>query len=106
MSELQLSDPRQELMVTEEIVRAHPRFPDYPLLPEDLITRTADGTWRKYAPGMAVEGFVLSDEQVRRLKPVWVQSAHLLYEVLGDVPDGEESDEVIAMKRGNHGYSF
>lgn len=97
---------RQELMVTEEIAGAHPMHPDYPLLPEDLITRQADGTWYKFAPGMGITGFVLNEEQVQKLKPVWVITEHLLYEVTGDVAADEISPEILAQKSSGPSYDF
>lgn len=85
MGRLELGEAQQGLMVTEEIAGAHPQHPNYPLLPEDLVAREADGSWHKYAPGLAVVGFVLSEEQVQTLQPVWLQSAHLFYDVTGEV---------------------
>lgn len=103
---IQRLEPKQELMVTEKIAGAHPQHPDYPLLPEDLVKRQPDGTWYKYAPGMGVTGFVLSEEQVQKLKAVWVISEHLVYEVAGDVAPGEESLEILAQKRPHVEYDF
>lgn len=101
-------EPTQALMVTEEIVGAHPLHVNYPLLPEDIVSREVDGTWMKHAPGMAVGGFVLSPEQVQSLKVVWMISEHLVYEVYGDVSPDEVSPAITAMKAGGEAkvYDF
>jgi hypothetical protein len=44
-----------------------PDMLDYPLLPGDVLRKDEDGTWWKVAPGLAIGGFVLSDEDVARL---------------------------------------
>lgn len=49
--------------VTETIEGAHPRHTKYPLLPGDLLIEQRDGTFVKWAPGLAVGGFTLTDEQ-------------------------------------------
>lgn len=100
------ADPTQALMVTEEIAGAHPHHPNYPLLPEDIVSLEPDGTWMKHAPGLAVSGFVLKPEQVQKLKVVWMVSEHLLYEVLGDVDPEAVAPEIAAMKSGSSGYDF
>lgn len=56
-------------VVSEQIDGANPLHPKYPLLPGDLLVR--DGaTWMKDAPGLAVGGFVLTEEQVATLRRV------------------------------------
>jgi hypothetical protein len=57
--------------VTEELTGCHrlPIWHDYPLLPGDLIKDRGDGTYGKIAPGLGIEGFVLTDEQKLTLKP-------------------------------------
>ena len=57
------------LKVTTEIRGAHPKHTDYPLLPGDVLTRSADGTYTKQT-GLCVFGFRLTDEQAATLKPV------------------------------------
>ena len=56
-------------LVTEAIIGAHPKHPQYPLLPGDLLIKRADGTFGKFGPGLGIEGFVLSEEQQVTLKP-------------------------------------
>jgi hypothetical protein len=108
MDEIKWSDPYQMLMVTEEIEGAHPKLANYPLLPEDLVSLYDDGTWAKVGPGMMVTGFVLSPEQVQKLKPVWLQSMHLNYHLIGDVdPDEVEADLYgVPKEEDNGGYSL
>lgn len=99
----------QVLQVTEEIPGAHQQFVDYPLLPEDIVRKDADGTWTKVAPGLQVSGFVLSDEQVQRLKAVWMITEHMIFDILGDVDPDELSEEIKAIKLGGgggFGYDF
>lgn len=57
------------LMVMEEIHGAHPRHKKYPLIPGDVLTLDADGTYMKHT-GLAIYGFRLTPEQVDALKPV------------------------------------
>lgn len=68
--------------VTSTIEVAHPLHPHYPLLPGDLLVRDFDGTWAKEAPGLAVVGFVLSDEQVATLEHVQFEWHGLSYRVI------------------------
>lgn len=70
-------------LVTVAIHGAHPRLPDYPLLPDDLLVREEPGTWMKESPGLAVSGFVLTREQEQSLKPVDFRRRGLLY-IKGD----------------------
>ena len=65
--------------VTETIWGAHPKLDAYPLLPGDLLVQDDDGTWGKEAPGLAVFGFVLNEEQVETLRPVEFGCAGLSY---------------------------
>jgi len=55
--------------VTEQIDGAHAKHPNYPLLPGDLLFDREDGTYGKFGPGLGIEGFVLTDEQIATLKP-------------------------------------
>lgn len=57
-------------VVTERIEGAHPKHTSYPLLPGDLLVASLDGSWWKECPGIAVGGFVLTDEQVATLREV------------------------------------
>ncbi len=100
----QWSDPYQILVVTEEIRGAHPKLVDYPLLPEDMLQLYTDGRWAKIGPGMLVVGFVLSEEQVQTLKPIWVRSMHLNYHYVGDV-DPSEVDPSLTQVPGGEGGS-
>jgi hypothetical protein len=54
-----------------------PDFPDYPLLPGDMIRGDEDGTWWKVAPGLAIGGFVLSENDVASLGP-WMDSSRIV----------------------------
>ena len=67
--------------VTVAVEGAHPLHVGYPLLPGDLLVRDSDGTWTKEAPGLAVIGFVLSDEQEATLKPVTFECSGLSYHI-------------------------
>lgn len=60
------------LKVAETIRGAHPakHLRDYPLLPGDVLTKDADGTYTKQAPGLGVVGFVLTPEQAAALEEV------------------------------------
>ena len=60
----------QFFLVTEEIEGAHPRHLDYPLLTDDLVQLTRDGTYTKIAPGLAIMGFVLRPDQQVALRPI------------------------------------
>lgn len=55
--------------VTETLEGCHPVHADYPLLRGDWINRRSDGTWGKIAPGLGIEGFILTPEQVAKLRP-------------------------------------
>lgn len=65
--------------VTEPIEDAHPLHSKYPLLPGDLLTRDENDTWMKECPGIAVYGFVLTDEQVSKLRPRLIDRHGLVY---------------------------
>jgi hypothetical protein len=65
--------------VQERIDGAHPIHISYPLLPGDLLFRAEDGTWTKECPGLAVTGFVLTDEQVSNLNPREIKRNGLNY---------------------------
>lgn len=69
-------------MVTTRIDGAHKTMPTYPLLPDDLLVREADGTFHKECPGISVGGFTLTDEQIADLKPVEFIARGLDYSVL------------------------
>jgi hypothetical protein len=45
----------------------------YSFLPGDLVSQAEDGTWGKFAPGLAIRGFTLTDEQVASLEVVTVE---------------------------------
>ena len=49
--------------VTQKIEGAQRKMPTYPLLPGDLLIEREDGTFYKFAPGLGVEGFILTEEQ-------------------------------------------
>jgi hypothetical protein len=55
---------RGVVLVTMEGRR--PDMPEYPLLPGDIL-RYEEGSWWKVAPGLAIGGFILSDDDVGRL---------------------------------------
>lgn len=67
--------------VVAEIRGAHPTLPNYPLLPGDLIVRDDDGTWGKEAPGLAVNGFILTPAQEAELEAVRFACHGLSYSV-------------------------
>jgi hypothetical protein len=50
--------------VIAEIRGANPTFPEYPLLPGDLLMQTSKGDFYKVAPGLAVGGFVLDESEL------------------------------------------
>lgn len=77
-------EAQDALMVTETIEGAHPKLTNYPLLSEDLLVPEEDGTYYKFAPGLAVTGFVLTPEQVAALKPVKYKSVNLDYWIVED----------------------
>lgn len=62
------------MQVTERIDGTHPKQPDYPLLPGDLIAEQPDGDFAKIAPGLGIVGFELSDAQRETLQPVTVHT--------------------------------
>lgn len=47
----------------------HPKLSDYPLLEGDLLIHRDNGTFYKFGPGLGIEGFVLSQEQIDSLIP-------------------------------------
>lgn len=55
------------LRVTETIKGAHPKYPTYELLPDDLLCARPDGTYGKFN-GLGIEGFVLTPEQAATLE--------------------------------------
>lgn len=57
------------LLVTVQIDGAHPKLTDYPLLPGDLLLSRGGGIYNKFGPGLGIEGFQLTPEQVATLKP-------------------------------------
>lgn len=61
---------RDGFRVTEQIDNASAKMPDYPLLPDDLLVREANGSFFKEAPGIGVGGFRLTPEQIATLQPV------------------------------------
>lgn len=80
-------------LVTERIDGAHPNHAHYPLLPGDLLTREAAGTWAKEAPGLMVIGFTLTDEQAATLEPRRFHRHGLGYCVAPDDSTREEQVE-------------
>lgn len=90
----------QSLVVTKTIEGAHPQHPNYPLLEGDFVRRAGDGTWLKFFPGLSVGGFVLSDEDVQSLQPVWMTEERVLYEVIGPVEPDEELPQLRGQKGG------
>lgn len=83
MSEQQASDG---FVVQAAISGAHPKIPNYPLLPGDLIVPTGLA-WHKECPGLSVGGFVLTQEQIDALRPVKFLRRGLDYAVLDGVDD-------------------
>lgn len=65
-----------------EIDNAHPKLPKYKLLEGDILTRQEDGTFMKECPGVAVGGFVLSDEEIDALEDVKFENVGLAYRVI------------------------
>jgi hypothetical protein len=65
------------LLVTIRIDGAHPKLPDYPLLPGDLLIKREDGTYGKFGPGLGIEGFELMPEQVMTLEPSGDKAFHM-----------------------------
>lgn len=63
------------LRVSEKIEDAHDKLTEYPLLPGDILTQAADGTYTKHAPGLGVCGFRLTPEQAAALEPT---SGHIV----------------------------
>jgi hypothetical protein len=76
-----MDQPNNGYRVTEKIEGAHPKLQKYPLLPDDLLVKDADGTWAKEAPGLCVVGFILTPEQEATLEPVRFGRHGLVYEV-------------------------
>lgn len=44
-----------------------PETEGYPLFPGDVLRQMEDGTWMKIAPGLAIGGFRLMDQEVQSL---------------------------------------
>lgn len=64
--------------VTERMDGRHPKHPDYPLLPGDLLSW--DGNkWCKFAPGLAIFGFRIDEGDP--LEPVEVSGGPRVYVV-------------------------
>lgn len=64
-----MTPTRNIFIVTETIEGAHFSL-DYPLLSGDYITEQDDGTFTKFAPGLGIGGFTLTDAQRATLTPV------------------------------------
>lgn len=58
------------LMVKNTIEGAHFRLKNYPLFEGDILVKRTDGTFMKVAPGLAIGGFTLSEEEISELAPV------------------------------------
>lgn len=71
-------------LVTEDIVGANPKMPDYVLYKGVLIVQTDDGSWTKLAPGLCLVGLRLTEDQEASLKPVKYESDGLNFHVIGD----------------------
>jgi hypothetical protein len=56
-------------LVTQTIHHASAINPQYPLLAGDLLFEREDGSFGKVAPGLGIEGFMLSAEQRATLQP-------------------------------------
>lgn len=71
-------------MVTEEIVGAHrnPKLAKYALLKGDILIRHDDGSYMKECPGVAIGGFVLTEEQEASLEDVKFENTGLAYRVI------------------------
>jgi hypothetical protein len=54
--------------VTKTLEGCHPLHTHYPLLEGDWINKREDGTWGKIAPGLGIEGFVLTEDQEATLR--------------------------------------
>ena len=64
---------QEGFLVTETIAGAHrnPSLADYLLLEGDILTvDDVSWVWTKVYPGVALEGFVLSEAQMASLKPI------------------------------------
>lgn len=57
------------IRVTKQIDGAHPKHPNYPLLPGDLLVARGDGTFNKFGPGLAIVGFELTPDQILSTEP-------------------------------------
>ena len=60
--------------VTAEIRGAHPRHPEYPLLPGDILLERRDGSFGKFGPGLGIEGFELTADQRTTLEEIHDQA--------------------------------
>lgn len=72
-------------MVTKEIRGAHrnPKMEKYALLVGDiLVLDEKDGSYMKECPGVAIGGFVLTDEQVASLEDVKFENTGLAYRII------------------------
>lgn len=54
----------QQMTPRRELKGVHPLHPEYPLLPGDVLNRRDNGTWGKFGPGLGIEGFVLSNDDL------------------------------------------
>lgn len=75
----------QGYLVTEEIRNCQPKWGDkFYLVPGDLIVQStwkgaAPNTWQIEAPGPAISGIILTEEQVATLHEVEYEREHLTY---------------------------
>jgi hypothetical protein len=59
---------KHQYRVTVELAGKHPIHTNYPLLPGDILTKHPVDGWTKHAPGLAIWGFELTDEDVKTLE--------------------------------------
>lgn len=73
-------------MVTEDILGAHPKMEKYALMKGDILVREDDNldrvTYMKECPGVAIGGFVLTEEQVKSLEDVKFENTGLAYRII------------------------
>jgi hypothetical protein len=62
-----MTEPTQ-FRVTVKLRGKHPTHTDYPLLPGDILTRDHKG-FMKHAPGLAIGGFILGEDDFATLEP-------------------------------------
>lgn len=80
---------------TETIVGAHALHPSYPILPRDVLVER-DGQFNKIAPGIALMGFRLTDEQRQTLKPIQMAIGASPLEVCTDDIDEDTPAGILA----------